>query len=208
MSWGELLELRDDGLGNATLMKENVLLAYAFRVGVQSPLGGLTNPLLAMTGSANSYIQSYIYNSFNGVSSSADFVAYPSNGTDSHGWADMGITSLAYADPVYTCTGPNEAYLFGSGPSGTTGTGNLVIATDNTGTANAVQVYTNGFTQVKSAYRWMVDKLGNVLTKLNTAAPTLTVNGDMAMALTSNSTLQIYVRGTDGVTRGATIALV
>ena len=207
MSWGELLELRDDGAGNAFIMKEGVLLAYGFRVGATPALGGLTNPVSADTGSVNNYIQNYIYNAFNGASSSADFVTYPANGTDAHGWADMGVTSLAYADPVYTCTGPNEAYLFGSGPTGTTGTGNLVIATDNTGTANAVQVYTNGFTQAKTAYRWMVDKLGNVLAKLNTAAPALTVNGDMVMALTTNTNLQISVRGSDGVTRTVSLTL-
>jgi hypothetical protein len=65
----------------------------------------------------------------------------------------MGFTSSTYADATYTVTGPNEAYVFGSAPSGASKTGNLVYATDNTGTENAHQFYVGGFTQAKSAWR-------------------------------------------------------
>jgi hypothetical protein len=121
--------------------------------GATAVLGGLTNPIVAQTGSVNNYVQSYIYNANNGTSSSADFVAYANNSTDAHGWADMGFTSQTYADATYTVTGPNEAYLFGSAPSGAGATGNLVYATDSTGSANAHQFYVGGFTQAKSAWR-------------------------------------------------------
>jgi hypothetical protein len=144
-------------------------------------VGGTTNPIVAMTGAANNYVQAYVVNNTNGTSSSADLVAYPSNGNDSHGWVDMGITSLAYADTTYTITGPNESYLFGSGPTGTTGTGNLVFGTDNTGTANDIQFYTGGFTQAKSAAKMVIqNSTGNV--GVGTSSPTyrldlLTPNG-------------------------------
>lgn len=146
-------------------------------------LGGATNPIVSMAKGANNYVQSYIINNTNGTSSSADFVAYPSNGTDSHGWVDMGITSLTYADTTYTVTGPNESYLFASAPSGSSTTGNLVIATDNTGTTNSIQFYTNGFTQAKSALRMVIDgTTGNV--GIGTSSPnnyagykTLTISG-------------------------------
>ena len=124
-------------------------------------LGGATNPIVSMAKAANNYVQSYIVNNTNGTSASADFVAYPSNGADAHGWVDMGITSLTYADTTYTVTGPNESYLFASAPSGSSTTGNLVIATDNTGTANSIQFYTNGFTQAKSAAVLTLDKYGS-----------------------------------------------
>jgi hypothetical protein len=123
-------------------------------------LGGTTNPIVAMTGASTNYVQAYVVNNTNGTSSSADLVAYPSNGTDSHGWVDMGITSLAYADSTYTITGPNESYLFGSAPSGSSTTGNLVIATDNTGTQNRIQFYNNGFTQSKSATSATITQYG------------------------------------------------
>jgi len=122
------------------------------RVGSNALLGGTTNPIVGVTGAANNYIQSYIYNATNGASSSADFVAYASNSTDAHGWADMGFTGPSYADATYTVTGPNEAYVFGSALNSTY-TGNLVFATDSTGSANAHQFYVGGFTQAKSAWR-------------------------------------------------------
>ena len=126
-------------------------------------LGGATNPIVSMAKGANNYVQGYVVNNTAGTSSSADLVTYPDNGADAHGWVDMGITSSVYADATYTVTGPNEAYLFGSAPSGAGKTGNLVIATDNTGTANSIQFYTNGFTQAKSAAKMVIDgATGNV----------------------------------------------
>jgi len=137
------------------------------RVGSASLLGGTTNPIVGITGGSSNYIQGYIYNSTNGTSSSADLVAYPNNGTDAHGWVDMGITSQTYADTTYTVTGPNEAYLFGSAPSGAGKTGNLVYATDSTGSANAHQFYVGGFTQAKSAWKAQIDTTGVKATQLN-----------------------------------------
>ena len=122
------------------------------QVGGGSVLGGATNPIAAFTQSANNYVQTYTYNPNTGTSASSDFVAYANNSTDAHGWADMGFTSSNYNDPVYTVTGPNEAYLLGSGLNSSY-TGNLVYATDSTGSANAHQWYVGGFTQAKSAYK-------------------------------------------------------
>lgn len=130
------------------------------RVGDTAPLTGATNPTFAATGSANQYVQSYIYNANTGVSASADFVAYTDLSTDSHGWADLGYTNSNYADPIYTVTGPNEAYVFGSAPLGSTATGNLVYATDSTGVENAHQWYVGGFTQLKSAWKMQLTSAG------------------------------------------------
>ncbi len=130
------------------------------RVGANALLGGTTNPILGVTGAANGYIQSYIYNGTNGASSSADFVAYPNNGTDAHGWVDVGITSQTYADAAYSITGANESYLFGSAPSGAGSTGNLVYATDDTGSANSHQWYVGGFAQSKSAWKMQLTTTG------------------------------------------------
>jgi collagen type VII alpha len=146
-------------------------IARFLNIGNGTLIGGATNPIFAAAGSANNYIQAYIHNDLAGTSASADFVAYPDNGTDTHGWVDMGVTSSTYADPVYTCTGPNESYLFGSAPNGSSTTGNLVYATDNTGTANAHQWYVGGFTQAKSAYKM---QLGSSALDLKT---TISLNG-------------------------------
>lgn len=130
-------------------------------VGAASALGGLTNPVAAFTGNpgATNYVQAYIYNAQNGISSSGDFVAYASNSTDAHGWADLGFTGPSYADPTYTVTGPNEAYVFGSALNSSY-TGNVVYATDSTGSANAHQWYVGGFTQAKSAWKMQLTPTG------------------------------------------------
>lgn len=129
-------------------------------VGGTTPLSGATNPITAFSSSANQYVQTYVYNANSGTSASADFVAYANNSTDAHGWADMGFTSSTYADATYTVTGPNEAYIFGSAPSGAGATGNLVYATDSTGSANAHQWYVGGFTQLKSAWKMQLTSTG------------------------------------------------
>jgi len=113
-------------------------------------LGGATNPIIGALGNATGYIQSYIYNTANGSSSSADIVAYPNNGTDVSGWIDMGITSNNFTDTSFNVTGRNEGYVFMSAPAATGTSGNLVVATDSTGTFNSMEFYVGGFGQGKS----------------------------------------------------------
>lgn len=165
-------------------------------VGTTAVLPGATNPILLVTAGANNYVQNYIYNVTNGASSSADHVCYPSNGTDAHGWVDMGVTSLAYADPVYTCTGPNESYLFGSAPTGSGTTGNLVYATDNTGTVNAHQFYVGGFTQVKGAWKLQLTStelsVANSLKVATASAVPVGGTAGLGMTLGSGTNLGVF----------------
>jgi hypothetical protein len=58
-----------------------------------------------------------------------------------------------------------------------------------------------------SVNRVVIDSTGNVISNVNTTAPTLTTNQQMVFALTSNTNLRISVRGTDGTTRVANITL-
>jgi hypothetical protein len=129
------------------------------RVGDVAPLTA-TNPIIAATGNQNLYIQSYIYNSNSGTSASADFVAYADNSTEASGWIDMSLTSSTYADAAYTVVGPNEGSITMSAPSGAGKTGNLVYATDSTGTANSHQWYVGGFAQLKSAWKMQLTSTG------------------------------------------------
>ena len=121
-------------------------------VGTGTLVSGATNPLIAAAGSANSYVQAYVHNDLNNTSSSADLTAYPHNGLDSSGWVDMGITSLSYSDAAYSVTGGNEGYIFMSAPSGSSTSGNLVFATDSTGSTNYFQWYVGGFNQAKGSW--------------------------------------------------------
>ena len=52
-----------------------------------------------------------------------------------------------------------------------------------------------------------IDFLGNLISKVNNAAPTLSTNSTMSFELTSNTSLKIVVRGTDGTTRSVSLTL-
>lgn len=107
----------------------------------------LTNPTVQCTNSVDNYTQISIQNKSATANSSADLIAYPDNvsASDLTGFMDMGITSSAYAQAAYAITGSNEAYLFGSAPAGAGKTGDMVIATDSTGSANSIWFGTGGF---------------------------------------------------------------
>lgn len=171
LAGGAAFEVPYQSAPNVTAFSPNFLFNGAYlTVGDTAALSGATNPTIAATGNANQYVQSYIYNANAGTSASADLVAYADNSTDAHGWADMGFTSSVYADAVYTVTGANEAYVFGSAPTGSGATGNLVYATDSTGTANSHQWYVGGFTQAKSAWKMQLTSTGLQLANALAAA--------------------------------------
>jgi Chaperone of endosialidase len=135
-------------------------------------LGGATNPIVSMAKGANNYVQGYIVNNTNGANSSADLVCYPSNGTDSSGWIDMGITGPTFSQAAYGITGANEGYIFMSALSGSGKTGNLVLATDSTGTQNAIKFATGGFGSTTERMR--IDSSGNV--GIGTSSPAFKLN--------------------------------
>ena len=55
--------------------------------------------------------------------------------------------------------------------------------------------------------RARIDSSGNLIQKVNTTAATLATNGTLTFSIVDNSTLRISVRGSDGTTRTATVAL-
>jgi hypothetical protein len=99
----------------------------------------------------------------------------------------MGITSLAFSQSAFSVTGPNESYLFGSAPSGSGTTGNLVYATDSTGTTNAHQWYVGGFSQAKNAYKAQITSAG---LQMGTSAKVLNSSGNPILQQTG-SILQV-----------------
>ena len=52
-----------------------------------------------------------------------------------------------------------------------------------------------------------IDFLGNLIYQVNGTAPTLSTNSTMSFELTSNTSLRIVVRGTDGTTRSVSLTL-
>jgi hypothetical protein len=113
----------------------------------------LTSPVAVfnITSAIDSYGQLAFHNATS--SSSTDFIAYANNGTDAAGWIDMGITGATFSSATYGITGPHDGYIFMSAPVGTSGAGNLVIATGDNGTDNKIVFaaggYSSGTTQME-----------------------------------------------------------
>jgi hypothetical protein len=104
-----------------------------------------------MTSANDSFGQLAVHNASS--SSSTDIIAYANNGVDGAGWIDMGITGATFDSETYGITGPHDGYIFMSAPVGTSGAGNLVIATGDNGTDNkiifAAGGYESGTTQME-----------------------------------------------------------
>jgi hypothetical protein len=105
----------------------------------------LTSPMAVfnITSSNDSYGQVAVHNAAS--SSSTDIIAYANNGTDAAGWIDMGITGATFNSATYGITGPHDGYIFMSAPVGTSGDGNLVIATGANGTDNKIVFAAGGY---------------------------------------------------------------
>jgi hypothetical protein len=117
----------------------------------------------SLTGPGVQYTQDAIINTSNNGSS--DFIAYPDNypGFNSdHGWMDVGVTGSAFNDPLYEITKSNDGYIFMSAPypSANFPGGNLVLATDWTGTTNDIMFGVGGFYSNSEVARFH----GNTLT--------------------------------------------
>jgi len=103
----------------------------------------LTNAAAVFELNGSPYAQLAIHN--NSTNSSTDYIAYANNGTDASGWIDMGITGSTFSQTTFGITGPNDGYIFMEAPAGTTGAGNLVLATGANGTQNKIVFAAGGY---------------------------------------------------------------
>ena len=175
-----------------------------------STSAALTNPTLVVKKSANAYVQVALQNGSSGASASSDFLAYANNGTDETGWIDMGITSSAFNDPNFTITGANDGYVFMSAPTGTTGKGNLVLATDSTGTENKIVFAAGGLSSDNEQMSITPDE--NVHIEINTASTSpstgaLTVVGGVGIQGDVNIAGNITFGGTGTTVQTGSLAV-
>lgn len=135
--------------------------------GTISAVTGFTNPMAVFVGNYNNYSQIAVQNIGTDPSSSTDFIAYANNGNDFAGYIDIGITSEFYNDPEFTITKANDGYIFVDAPQGTTGGGNLVLATGGKGTENKIVFAAGGLDSDTS--QMVITPNQNV--KINIATP-------------------------------------
>lgn len=143
--WTDSAELN---ILSAEELKVNTLPVNA-GPGATTLTANLTNPISVFTTNTDSiysdpsaqgsFAQFVIQNQATvGEGASTDFIAFADSGVDDSGWIDMGITGTNFDDSVYGITGPHDGYIFMVAPEGTTGAGNLVLATGDTGTENKI----------------------------------------------------------------------
>jgi len=142
----------------------------------------LTNAAAVFELNGNPYAQIAIHN--NSSNSSTDYIAYANNGVDAAGWIDMGITGSAFNQETFGITGPNDGYIFMEAPAGTTGAGNLVLATGSNGTQNKIIFAAGGY------------ESGNEQMSIT---PDLNVHIEIATASTSPTTGALTVVGGVGI---------
>jgi hypothetical protein len=160
---------------------------------------GLTDPMgvFNITGGANSYAQVSVHNATN--TSSTDMIVYASNGDDTSGWIDLGVTGEAFDQSTFGITGPNDGYIFYEAPAGTTGAGNLVFATGANGTENKIVFAAGGFDS--GTTQMEITPAVNVHIEINTPSTSattgaLTVVGGVGVLGDMNVQGNVNVEGT------------
>jgi len=152
----------------------------------------LTNPMAVYTlssGTSASYDQFAVKGQ--DATNSTDLIVYADNGTDAHGWIDMGMTGSNFSQTQFGITGKNDGYIFVDAPTGTTGYGNLVLATGSQGTRNRIIFGAGGF----SSGRTQMEIIPDTSVKIN-----------IATASTSAVTGALVVTGGVGITGDVNIA--
>lgn len=182
-----------------TYTKVGTNVASTASAGTVNAVKGWTNPIAIFTADATDYAQVVVQNINNSTDSSSDFIAYPDNGTDFSGYIDMGITSSAFDDPEFTITGPNDGYIFMTAPVGSTGHGNLVLATGDTGAENKIVFAAGGLSSNNTQMEITPDVNVHVEIDTPSTSPTtgaLTVVGGVGILGDMNIQGNVDIAGT------------
>jgi hypothetical protein len=170
--------------GNTANFTGNLYANYV-QAGPGAAIANLTSPVFGGIANANSFIQAYVHNENSGTGASADFIAYPDNGDDISGWVDLGITSSTFNAAAFTVTEENEGYLFMSAPDSSSTSGNLVFATDSTGTFNSIEFFVDGFDKTKAERSMLIDTIGVTVTG-NLSGANLSTGGVLSVTGNAN----------------------
>jgi hypothetical protein len=160
---------------------------------------GLTSPaaVFNVTSAGASYGQLAMHNETS--SSSTDIIAYASNGTDLDGWIDMGITGPTFNSATYGITGGNDGYIFMQAPAGTSGKGNLVLATGDNGSENKIVFAAGGYASGNTQMTVTPDVSVHIEIPTPSTSPTtgaLTVVGGVGISGDMNVQGDVDIQGT------------
>lgn len=149
----------------------------------------LTGSVAVFDVNSSPYGQVAVHNQ--NTTSSSDLIVYAADGTDTEGWIDLGITGPAFAQGQFGITGPHDGYIFMEAPAGTSGNGDLVLATGSNGERNAIVLAAGGF---------------GTGTEQVTIIPNDRVHIEIATESTSSTTGALTVAGGMGVQGNVNVA--
>lgn len=170
----------------------------------------LINHTYVATANVNNYSQIAIQNkgAGDGANASADFVAYPPgpHANDATGFIDMGIGGNNYNQAAFSILQNFDGYILSSALSGSQGAGSLVLATDSTGTNNAIRFYTNGFSQSVGSAAMIIDRNQRVGIANVTPTHTLSVGGNAYFANVTSFIGEATFSNNVGISGNANVA--
>ena len=159
-------------------------------------------------GSSENFTQFTIWNKNADGLASTDVIAQTHDATDLDGFIDMGITGENFDAELYGITGPNDGYIFMVAPAGTTGEGNLVLATGDTGTANKIVFAAGGLTSANTQMEITPDENVHIEIATPSTSPStgaLTVVGGVGVQGDINAQGNIGVQGNQNIVGNLTI---
>ena len=159
-------------------------------------------------GSSEEFTQFTIWNKNVDGLASTDIIAQTHDATDLDGFIDMGITGENFDSATYGITGPNDGYIFMVAPTGTSGDGNLVLATGDTGQANKIVFAAGGLTSGTTQMEITPDVNVHVEIATPSTSPTtgaFTVVGGVGVQGDINVQGDIGVQGSQSIVGDLTI---
>ena len=136
-------------------------------------------------GTSNDAIDIAVVNQSAGTLAYSEFIAMNDRGNTDSGWISMGINSSNYNDPDFELTKKDDAYILYEAPAGSTGTGDLVIATGSAGSTRKIIFGAGGFETGNTQMEIHPDTKVFINIPTNSSSTTtgaLVVNGGMGLA--------------------------
>jgi hypothetical protein len=135
--------------------------------------------------SSNDAIDVAVVNQNTGTLAYSEFIAMNNRGNTDSGWISMGINSSNYNDPAFQLTKKDDAYMLYEAPQGSTGTGDLVIATGEAGTSRKIIFGAGGFSTGNTQMQIEPDTRVYINIPTNSSSTTtgaLVINGGLGLA--------------------------
>jgi hypothetical protein len=125
-------------------------------------------------GDRNGAYDMAIVNTNTGSAAYSEFIAYAPSGNTLDGSISMGVNSPNYTQSLFSITGPDDGYLLYDPKNGSTGNGNLIIATGAGGTRNQIIIGAGGFTDPANNRQVVITPGESVFVNINTQSSNTT----------------------------------